>query len=713
MSIKKIQSLLAETESIIQYISQDQFLKKDERALAILSNTKKNLTDKRYVVSVIAAMKAGKSTTFNALLGRDVLPNETEACTAAITEIKHSEQASSYVQKIFRNGEVVKIVSSGDRTLEENFLQDVRESRKKNEVASIEKYFLESPILAIEKSPYRDIVQNFILVDTPGPNEAGDGQFDVTELQRIGLEKLRDSDALIMLFDYQTFKSDTNATILQNIFENREDLEKDQEKIYFLINKIDAMRERDGSVEGVIENVKQLIRQYAPVIKDPQVFAFSAKQANLARAVLTGTATSELKREMKDSYGSKYTKEIQHEGTTFTVIPEPDSFAQQLLEDSNILTIEEKIIERMFYQSSEKMIHNAIERLNQVTGNILNSVQAQIDLSTQNAEGLHASVEGSKKKIDLLRNEGEFLKAIPRKKFSELIEKINTILRGIQGNVDKAIENNMPSRRVVEGTDENTLRQQVQAIQQTMVQGVQLTLNRDVDKIQRLVMDYQTQINQELNQGFQALSHKANDLIGNSMSLKFQVFNMGDISKNISLGSDIQVQEETISVPGDDSGTMMSRIIKGAGIGLGAGIVIPGAGNILGAVIGGLGGLLTHFLSGDADVRESLKVYKIQLDPMKEEMVKRSKESVKGVIKELEKEINASRENYIKYIEAQLDIFINNLKEQLDTILSEYNKNRENIQQHLSNMESIKETIHYYIKEIKVIEALEDEKVSN
>ncbi|SEN88649.1 Dynamin family protein [Mesobacillus persicus] len=713
MSIKKIQSLLAETESMIKYISQDPFLKKDERSQGILSNTRKNLTDKRYVVSVIAAMKAGKSTTFNALLGRDVLPNETEACTAAITEIKHSEQAGSYVQKIYRNGEIVKIVSNGERTLEENFLQDVRESRKRNEVASIEKYFLESPILAIEKSPYRDIVQNFILVDTPGPNEAGDGKFDVTELQRIGLEKLRDSDALIMLFDYQTFKSDTNAMILKNIFENREDLAKDQEKIYFLINKIDAMRERDGSVEGVISSVKQLISQYAPIIKDPQVFAFSAKQANLARAVLTGTASNELKKEMETSYGSKYAKEIEVEGTTFTVIPKPESFAQQLLEESNILSIEEKIIERMFYQSSEKMIHNSIERLHQVTGNILNAVQAQIDLSTQNAEGLQASVEESKKKIELLRNEGEFLKSIPKKEFSELVEKINAILRGIQGNVDQAIENNMPSRRVVEGTDENTLRQQVQSIQQTMVQGVQLTLNRDVDKIQRLAMDCQTQINQELNKAFQELSQKANELIGQSMSLKFQVFNMGDISREISLSSDIQVQEGTTEVAGDDSSTMMARIIKGAGIGLGAGIVIPGAGNLLGAVIGGLGGLLTHFMSGDADVRQSLKVYKIELDPMKEEMVKHSKDSVRNVIKELEKEINESRSNYVKFIESQLNVFIHNLKEQLDTILSDYNKNKENIDQHLSNMESIKETILYYVKEVKSIEALEDEKVSS
>ncbi|MBW9234801.1 dynamin family protein, partial [Leptospira santarosai] len=78
-------------------------------------------------------MKAGKSTTFNALLGRDILPNETDACTAAITEIKHADKAGSIVQKIYRDGKVLNIEGNDKSSLEQNFLSDVRESRTKNE----------------------------------------------------------------------------------------------------------------------------------------------------------------------------------------------------------------------------------------------------------------------------------------------------------------------------------------------------------------------------------------------------------------------------------------------------------------------------------------------------------------------------------------------------------------------------------------------------
>src|SRR5690606_26119573 len=156
-----------------------------------------------------------------------------------------------------------------------------------------------------------------------------------SELQRIALEQLRHSDALIMLFDYQAYKSDTNARILKSIFENREDLEKDQEKIYFLINKIDVMTPRDGTIAEVVQKVKSLIREYAPVIKEPQVFAFSAKKACLARSFIKGNITEEALGELK-KYGVEYNKTIEIEGKTYNVSPEPEEYVQDLLETSNI-----------------------------------------------------------------------------------------------------------------------------------------------------------------------------------------------------------------------------------------------------------------------------------------------------------------------------------------------------------------------------------------
>jgi ribosome biogenesis GTPase A len=46
------------------------------------------LKDQKYQVAVIAAMKAGKSTFLNVLIGADILASESEACTVCRTDIR-------------------------------------------------------------------------------------------------------------------------------------------------------------------------------------------------------------------------------------------------------------------------------------------------------------------------------------------------------------------------------------------------------------------------------------------------------------------------------------------------------------------------------------------------------------------------------------------------------------------------------------------------
>lgn len=49
------------------------------------------LKERKYQVAVVAAMKAGKSTFLNALIGADVLASEAEACTICRTDISPIE----------------------------------------------------------------------------------------------------------------------------------------------------------------------------------------------------------------------------------------------------------------------------------------------------------------------------------------------------------------------------------------------------------------------------------------------------------------------------------------------------------------------------------------------------------------------------------------------------------------------------------------------
>lgn len=53
-----------------------------------LTKALKALAEQKYQIAVIAAMKAGKSTFLNSIIGADVLASESEACTVCRTDIR-------------------------------------------------------------------------------------------------------------------------------------------------------------------------------------------------------------------------------------------------------------------------------------------------------------------------------------------------------------------------------------------------------------------------------------------------------------------------------------------------------------------------------------------------------------------------------------------------------------------------------------------------
>lgn len=713
MSVKKTNELLGITDEIINFINEDSFLRSEEKNLSILQNTKTNLSDRKYVVSVIAAMKAGKSTTFNALIGRDLLPNENEPCTTAITEIKHSNKRSEYIEKIYNDGSVEKITAQNGKTLEEQFHEDVRSSRKDNGVSNIKKYYVETPIKSIEGSSYRELVQNFILVDTPGSNEASTGDFDVSILQKIALEQLRNSDALIMLLDYQNYKSDVNARILKDIFENREDLSKDQEKVYFLVNKIDAMTSKDGTVEQVVENVKKLIRQYTPIIKEPKVFPLSAKQACLARTVITGNATEEMKEEMTNNYGSEYRMKQTINGKEYTIIPNPEDFAEPLLEKSKITIIEKHIIENMFNRASEKMIEGAFERLERTINNVGISADSQIEIVSKESNQLYKIVDESKRNIKKLRMEGESILQIPKENLSVLRGQVNSIISQIPDNVKKILSQSMPNENTIQSEDRNFLDERIDIIQSNANNSIEITLNREIDRIQRLAIDSQAKINQELNNAFYQLSDKANEVIGKKMSINFQIFNMDDFTAfNITnVNTDIYDKTEN-----DEVGRTKEFDGKGASLGVAAGAsaggyagaaigsVVPVIGTAIGGAIGaGIGAVAGFFLGGSKEniKYEKRKIYTADLKPLKDQLMANSEQMTMATIQNLEKTIDNLVNQYVQFIEKQLNAFISNLDEQLDKIVKEFENNKNSKEEHIKHMDNLKQKVEEFLNRIE------------
>ena len=69
----------------------------------ILNSDKIKLNNFEFVISVVGTLKAGKSTTINAIIGQDLLPHRNEAMTALPTLVTHKKDKkipTLYLKKV-------------------------------------------------------------------------------------------------------------------------------------------------------------------------------------------------------------------------------------------------------------------------------------------------------------------------------------------------------------------------------------------------------------------------------------------------------------------------------------------------------------------------------------------------------------------------------------------------------------------------------------
>ena len=288
------------------------------------------------VLSVVGIMKAGKSTTINAIVGQEIMPNRNQAMTTLPTLIYHTpEQVTpklSFVEKpanTFVQGlktafkENKKLFDYVSRAVEKSdelrkIVQDIQNNRcrfKAEYSGSSEIFdFLEqlndlvrlagllsnfpddSIIVQFPFDDYQKISQlpkievefaslknadptegRLVLLDTPGPNEAGQ-----KHLKDMLDEQLQHSSAVLLIMDYTQLNSDASESV-KNLVENLPTL--DEDRLFVLANKFD---EKDANSQDEAE-LKQYIKCSLPPgkVRDENIFPVSAKNAFLASRMLT------------------------------------------------------------------------------------------------------------------------------------------------------------------------------------------------------------------------------------------------------------------------------------------------------------------------------------------------------------------------------------------------------------------------------------------
>ncbi|MGL5612163.1 dynamin family protein [Cetobacterium sp.] len=194
---------------------------------------KKEEISKDYRFAVLSTMSSGKSTLINALLGKDILPSENQACTGKIFEISNFKIENEIIQAL-KNEEVVFSEIDKDKLGELN---------NNNEIDKIK--------IGVK---FYGINKEIVLYDTPGVNNYMNK--DHEEVTYNFLEKNEIKNIIYILNATQIGVNDDKKFLL-----DLKEFYKNQEiNIIFLLNKIDTVDLEYENKNLILENTRDYLK---------------------------------------------------------------------------------------------------------------------------------------------------------------------------------------------------------------------------------------------------------------------------------------------------------------------------------------------------------------------------------------------------------------------------------------------------------------------
>ncbi|MEH2055066.1 MAG: dynamin family protein [Nostoc sp.] len=409
-----------------------------------ISKALKALAEQKYQVAVIAAMKAGKSTFLNAIIGADVLASESEACTVCRTDIRPIDAGQTPRLLEYQAGkrEPIVLIEGETSEIRQRFLERTHEIRAKSNQDNTTHFELEHPIEAISTIPS---LKGFTLVDTPGPNEWESVSFNTTSLKQTPLQALRTCDAILFILDYTSFRDNTNSELLKDLIEQRKEfLAENTGKIYFILNKVDRKAEGDRPIADVIESLRINLVEFG--IPKPIIYSVSGWQGLLSKLIQQGKATDS---HIKDFEKFFTPTDTQRDKEGRRIIPLPQEIAPQALNDSGIPIIQDTVIKTITQNSGLNLLSDVLYELNKAAKAIDETFLTDIGCWQLEVEELEQKVEEYKKhsnsaqcQVNSVKKSVEAQKQTLITTFSQGINKFaETAKKLIESEIDRVAEN--------------------------------------------------------------------------------------------------------------------------------------------------------------------------------------------------------------------------------------------------------------------------------
>lgn len=453
-------------------------LERANRDIAVMEGELLKLKELDMVLAVIGTMKSGKSTTNNAIVGLEVLPNRNRPMTALPTIIRHTKGQKEPVLYFEKNTAVNQFVielakkleipegqdllSSADqqedlKKVADEILSGVTVQREYHKEQGIFEFLKtlndlvrlstalemdfpfsefetmdELPVIEVEFQHLKDKMNThgrLSLLDTPGPNE--EGQFALKTMMK---DQLRRASGVIAVLDYTQLKSESDAEVRQELLEIA-DVAKGRFSV--LVNKFD---QKDRHSDGV-EEVKSLVANelLKGKITEDDVYPVSSRYAYLANRARTELALNQV---VPDAQQELWVEDFAEEGLgrrwekDIKDLAKVNDAIEDLWEDSLFDLPLERVIQRAHTQAATMAIDSAASKLVD-SGNRINNFlglrETALKKSAQELQDYIKGLQSQQEEVDQLEKNSkrqlEELGTNLKKGFEEMTRQASQVLK--------------------------------------------------------------------------------------------------------------------------------------------------------------------------------------------------------------------------------------------------------------------------------------------
>jgi len=292
-----------------------------EKRIEELEGERSKISRKEVVLAIVGTMKAGKSTTINAIVGKEILPNRNRPMTSLPTLIRHvsgktipelhlanleplmqllaqlnkkiktpeGQRICEELSKDSKKRSMLEIPKSSDWLKEDHhgeqeiykFLANLNDVVRLANALNVEFPYGaydevdELPVIEVEFSHLSNVDTSqgtLTLLDTPGPNEAGQ-----THLHAMMRDQLKKASAVLAVLNYEQLESLADEDVRNEI---NAIADVAAGRLFVLVNKFDQCDRNSDDAEAVKNNVPSMLRSGA--VTPERVYPGSANHAFLA-----------------------------------------------------------------------------------------------------------------------------------------------------------------------------------------------------------------------------------------------------------------------------------------------------------------------------------------------------------------------------------------------------------------------------------------------